>query len=147
MKLAWIVVNGPEASVSAALARLEVIADTYLSVSTPIQLAAPTLLDQRKSIQPILLDRLRANLEEIDRQVAKHKHCQRLDVEGGWYAVLRVPVTQSDEELATEILRRASVVVHPGHFYDFPTDGYLIVSLITPPEEFREGLAAMLRVV
>jgi hypothetical protein len=79
--------------------------------------------------------------------VAKHKHCQRLDVEGGWYAVLRVPVTQSDEELATEILRRASVVVHPGHFYDFPTDGYLIVSLITPPEEFREGLAAMLRVV
>jgi aspartate/methionine/tyrosine aminotransferase len=144
MKLAWIVTNGPAEVVSAALARMEVIADTYLSMNAPIQLAAPALLDQRHSIQPLLLDRVRANLSELDRALVKQKTCRRLDVEGGWYAVLRVPVTQSDEDLAVEILSRLSVLVHPGHFYDFPGDGHLIVSLITPPEDFRRGIAQVL---
>jgi aspartate/methionine/tyrosine aminotransferase len=79
--------------------------------------------------------------------VAKQKSCERLGIEGGWYAVLRVPVTQSDEDLAIDILRKASVLVHPGHFYDFPSDGYLIVSLLTPLAEFREGTERMLRVL
>jgi len=144
MKLAWIVTSGPEQAVSAALARLEVIADTYLSMSAPIQLAAPALLEQRHPIQALLRDRVRVNLGRLDRELVKQKSCRRLKVEGGWYAVLRVPVTQSDEDLAIEILRQRSVLVHPGHFYDFPSDGYLILSLITPPENFRQGIARVL---
>ncbi len=144
MKLAWVAASGPNDEVNAALARLEVIADTYLSMNAPIQLATPVLLDQRKNIQPLLLDRLRSNLEELDRQLARQKTCQRLEVEGGWYTVLRVPVTQSDEDLAIDLLRKLSVLVHPGHFYDFPADGFLVVSLITPREIFREGIERML---
>ena len=147
MKLAWIVTSGADEQVGAALARLEVIADTYLSMNAPIQLAAPVLLEQRHSVQPLVLDRVRANLSELDRGLAKHKTCRRLDVEGGWYAVLRVPVTQSDEDLAIEILRKHSVLVHPGHFYDFPSDGYLIVSLITPLQDFRKGIAKVLELL
>ena len=147
MKLAWIVTSGTDEQVDAALARLEVIADTYLSMNAPIQLAAPVLLEQRHSIQALVLDRVRANLSELDRGLAKQKICRRLDVEGGWYAVLRVPVTQSDEDLAIEILRKHSVLVHPGHFYDFPNDGYLIVSLITPLQDFRKGIAKVLELL
>ncbi len=147
MKLAWIVTSGPGEQASAALARLEVIADTYLSMNAPVQLAAPMLLEQRHSIQPLLLDRVRANLSELDRGLAKQKICRRLDVEGGWYAILRVPVTQSDEDLAIEILRKLSVLVHPGHFYDFPSDGYLIVSLITPPQNVRHGMTQVLELL
>ena len=75
------------------------------------------------------------------------KPASRLEVEGGWYAVLRVPVTQTDEELAIDILRKASVLVHPGHFFDFAGDGYLIVSLLTPTAGFREGIARTLRLL
>jgi alanine-synthesizing transaminase len=147
MKVAWAVTSGPQDQVSDAMARLEIIADTFLSMNAPLQLATQTLLEQRKSIQPMLIDRLRANLEELDRQLAKQRACKRLDVEGGWYAVLRVPVTQSDEDLAIEILRRFSVLVHPGHFYDFPQDGYLVVSLITPNDTFREGIRRALELL
>lgn len=147
MKMSWVVASGPEDKVQGALARLEVIADTYLSMNAPIQWAAPALLEQRKSIQLLLLDRLRTNLEELDRELARQKACTRLDAEGGWYAVLRVPATQSDEDLAIDLLRKVAVLVHPGHFYDFASDGYLVVSLITPPEEFREGVRRVLGVL
>lgn len=139
MKLAWIATSGPDTAAIAAMDRLEVIADTYLSMNAPIQLAATVLLEQRKNIQPLLLDRVRANLADLDDQVAQQKSTQRLQVEGGWYAVLRVPVTRTDEDLAIALLRQASVLFHPGHFYDFPSDGYLILSLLTQPGEFREG--------
>jgi len=144
MKVAWIAASGPTAEVEEAQARLEVIADTYLSMNAPIQWAVPTLLEQRESIQRQLLDRMLANLAELDRQLAAQKNCQRLSVEGGWYAVLRVPVTQTDEELAVDLLRRKSVLVHPGHFYDFPSDGYLVLSLITPESEFSRGARMVL---
>jgi len=147
MKLAWIVTSGPEQAVAEAGARLEVIADTYLSMNAPIQLAAPVFLDQRKAIQPILLDRLRANLADLDEQLKHHPACTRLQVEGGWYVVLRVPAVESDEDLAIRLLRHAQVSVHPGHFYDFPGEGYLVLSLITEPETFREGIARLLRFV
>jgi len=147
MKLAWVATSGPQDAVTEAIGRLEVIADTYLSMSAPIQLAAAVLLEQRKKIQPLLLDRVRANLAELDRQLAQQKACQRLQVEGGWYVVLRVPVTQTDEDLAIDILHQASVLVHPGHFYDFPQDGYLIVSLLTLPAQFREGTERMLLIL
>jgi len=144
MKVAWVVTSGPEDEVAAAMARLEVIADTYLSMNAPVQWAVPVLLEQRKSIQRQLLARVRANLAELDQQLAGQKACQRLIVEGGWYAVLRVPVTRSDEDLAIELVRERSVVVHPGHFYDFPGDGYLVLSLITAEGEFGEGIGRVL---
>jgi alanine-synthesizing transaminase len=147
MKVAWIATTGPTAEVEAADARLEVVADTYLSMNAPIQWALPVLLEQRKSIQQQLLARVLGNLAELDRHLAAQKACQRLNVEGGWYAVLRVPVTQTDEELAVDLLRRTSVLVHPGHFYDFPSDGYLVLSLITPEAQFAEGIGRLLEVV
>jgi aspartate/methionine/tyrosine aminotransferase len=147
MKLAWIAISGPPEIVEDAGARLEIIADTYLSVNAPIQLAAAVLLDQRKKIQPILLDRLRRNLAELDTQLASHPSCTRLQVDGGWYAILRVPVLEADEDLAIRLLKKGSVSIHPGHFYDFPNDGYLVLSLITEPADFREGIARLLQIV
>ena len=141
MKLAWLAVNGPHELKSEALSRLELIADTYLSMNAPIQLAAPALLEQRGSFQQQLMARVRANLAELDRELAGQSHISRLEIEGGWYAVLRVPATRSDEELALELLEKHDVYVHPGHFYDFPGEGYLVLSLITPEQEFQEGLA------
>jgi alanine-synthesizing transaminase len=127
------------------MGRLEVIADTYLSMNAPMQWAVPVLLEQRKNIQRQLLERVKRNLAELDRQLARQKACQRLIIEGGWYAVLRVPVTCSDEELAIELLREKRVLVHPGHFYDFPSDGYLVVSLIGDDGEFTAGLSGTLK--
>lgn len=147
IKVAWIAASGPKQQVASGMARLEVIADTFLSMNAPVQWATPALLDQRKKIQPVLLDRVRANLEELERQLSRHATCKRLEMEGGWYVVLRVPVTQSDEELAIDILRKAGVLVHPGHFYDFAQDGYIIMSLIPPTTEFREGVRRMLDVL
>jgi len=144
MKLAWIITSGPVEQVYAAMQRLEVIADTYLSVNAPIQLATPVLLDQRRSVQSFLINRLHDNLKEFNQQVSSQKTCTKLAVEGGWYAVLRVPVTQSDEDLAIAIMKNLSVLAHPGHFYDFSSDGYLVVSLITEPKEFSEGIKRIL---
>jgi alanine-synthesizing transaminase len=144
MKLAWITTSGPPAEVAPAMQRLEIIADTYLSLNAPVQLAAPILLDQRKTIQPQLMNRVRANLAELDQQLAMQKSCTRLVIQGGWYAVLRIPVTRSDEDFAIELLQRSGVLVHPGHFFDFPGDGHLILSLIAVQKEFRSGIAAVL---
>ena len=145
MKVAWIATSGPAAEVEAALARLEVISDTYLSMNAPIAWAVPALLKQRTSIQQQLLDRVRANLAELDRQLAAQPTCHRLSAEAGWYAILRVPVMQTDEELVVDLLRRKSVLVHPGHFYDFPRDGFLVLSLITAEAEFQEGIMRLLQ--
>ena len=147
MKLAWIATSGPEVLTREAMARLEVIADTYLSMSAPTQFAAEAMLEQRKRLQPALWKRALANLVELDRQLAAQKACTRLDVEGGWYAVLRVPATQTDEDLAIALLKECGVLVHPGHFYDFPTDGYLVVSLITPEKDFSEGIQRTLKFI
>lgn len=147
MKVAWLVTSGPESDVSAAMERLEVIADTYLSMNAPVQWAVPALLEQRHGTQEELRLRVKTNLAELDRQLASQSSCQRLCVEGGWYAVLRVPVTQSDEELAIKLVRDKGVMVHPGHFYDFPQDGYLVLSLIAPNDEFATGLARVLELL
>jgi aspartate/methionine/tyrosine aminotransferase len=147
MKVAWIATSGPAAEVEPAQSRLEIIADTYLSMNAPVQWATPVLLEQRKSIQKQLLTRVLANLKELDRQLAGQTACQRLSVEGGWYAVFRIPVTQTDDEFAVDLLRRKSVLVHPGHFYDFPSDGYLVLSLITQKEDFAEGVHQILELV
>jgi len=147
MKVAWIAVSGPPALKNEALARLEVIADTYLSMNAPLQLALPTMLEERDHIQPQLMQRVQTNIAELDQQLVAQKLCQRLDVEGGWYAIVRVPVHGSDEELAIALLRQKNVLVQPGHFYDFAADGYLVVSLITPGPEFAEGVKRLLALI
>lgn len=144
MKVAWIATSGPVDLKRASLDRLEVIADTYLSMNAPMQHAIPVLIEQRRSFQSQLIDRLRRNLAELDRALAAQKLCRRLDVQGGWYATIRVPVTRTDEELAIELLQHSDVLVHPGHFFNFPSDGYLIVSLMTPEPTFTEGVHRLL---
>jgi alanine-synthesizing transaminase len=144
MKVAWLVTGGPEELKAQALDRLEVIADTYLSMSAPIQCAIPEFLEQRHEFQRQLVSRVRGNLSELDRLLSAQKACSRLALEGGWYAVLRVPATLTDEEVALDLLEKEGVYVHPGHFYDFPSDGYLIVSLIAPEREFAEGVKRLI---
>jgi len=144
MKAAWLIAGGPPQWKCEALARLEVIADTYLCVNAPVQLAIPSFLEQRHAFQQQVISRVRRNLAELDRQLAAQKTSSRLIVEGGWCAVLRVPATRSDEDLAIELLTTRGVSVHPGHFYEFPPDGYLVASLITPERNFAEGTGRLL---
>jgi alanine-synthesizing transaminase len=146
MKAAWLTASGPEQLKAQALSRLEIIADTFLSMNTPVQLAIPRFLDLRHEFRKQLMARVRRNLTELDVQLAAQSSCARLAVEGGWYAILRVPVTRSDEDLAIDLLTNQGIYVHPGHFYDFPTDGFLIVSLITPADDFDEGVRRVLSV-
>jgi alanine-synthesizing transaminase len=140
MKLAWTVVSGPEAAVQTAVDRLEIIADTYLSPSTPVQLALPKFLSLRHSLQAQLQQRISANLSVLDSLLHESKSLAHLDREGGWYAILRVPVTATDDDLTVALLERCSVLVHPGHFFNFARDGFLVLSLITPEQQFQEGL-------
>ncbi|HUS18464.1 MAG TPA: pyridoxal phosphate-dependent aminotransferase [Terriglobales bacterium] len=144
MKVAWMVVSGPAPAQKEAISRLEIIADTYLSLNTPVQAAMPELLNMRHRFQEQLNSRLRNNLDELDRRLQSSASCRRLEVVGGWYATLRVPATQSDEDLAISLMEKHGVIVHPGHFFDFPADGYLVVSLMTPEEDFREGIKRVL---
>ena len=144
MKAAWLITSGPEELKAQALARLEVIADTFLSMNAPVQLAMPVFLELRHGFQMQAMARVRKNLAELDQQLLAQGSCSRLEMEGGWYAILRVPVIRSDEDLAIDLLNAQGVYVHPGHFYDFPADGYLIVSLITPDQDFKEGIKRVL---
>jgi hypothetical protein len=116
-------------------------------MNTPVQLAASELLAQRKQIQPIVGDRLRSNLAHLDRQLVDNPSCSRLQVEGGWYVILRVPAIESDEEMAIRLVREGGVNVHPGHFYDFPQEGYLVLSLLTAPSIFSTGVSRLLPLV
>jgi len=147
MKIGWIAAAGPDALVGEAIARLEIIADTYLSLNAPVQHALPTLLAQRGVMQPQIMRRIEENVRKLDEQLKPQNLVSRLEVEGGWCAVLRVPAVQSDEELAIRLLEGYSVLAHPGHFYDFPDDGYLVVSLLTRAEEFAEGIRRIVQCV
>ncbi len=140
MKAAWLIVSGPEPSKAQALARIEVIADTYLSMNAPIQWALPALLGLRRQFQMQLMVRVRENLAELDRQLAGQKACSRLEVEGGWNAVIRVPATHSDEELSIELLATKGLYAHPGYFYEFPSYGHLVVTLISAEAAFAKGI-------
>ena len=144
MKAAWLIISGPEELKREALARLEVIADTYLSMNALVQLALPVFLEQRHGFQSQLLSRVRRNLAELDRQLANQKICTRLALEGGWYAVLRVPATRSEEDLAIDLLTSRGVLVHPGHFYDFPSEGYQVISLIAAEATFSQAVSDLL---
>ena len=145
IKAAWIIASGPAALLADALARLEVIADTYLSPNAPVQWAVAELLATRHAIQRQLGERVSRNLAELDAQLKHSSIVSRLALDAGWYAVLRTPSSRSDEEIAIAILQQERVLVHPGHFFDFPDAGYLVVSLITLEDEFREGMRRVLR--
>ena len=144
MKLAWTVVSGPEDLLQHALARMEVIADTYLSVSAPLAHALPMLLELRRQIQPRIRAQVAANLRYVDGQLTPSKPVSRLRCDGGWCLILRVPATRSDESWAVELLAREQVLVHPGHFYDIPSDGYLVLSLLPSPDVFQQGISRTL---
>jgi alanine-synthesizing transaminase len=144
MKAAWLVISGPQPWKNEALARLEVIADTYLSVNAPVQLAIPRFLEQRDGFQKQMLSRVRRNLAELDRQLAAQRAVSRLEVEGGWCAVLRVPAPHSDEDLAVALLNARGIYVHPGHFYDFPLERFLILSLLTHEPEITKAVSEIL---
>lgn len=143
MKVAWVIASGPETEKKAALERLEIIADTYLSLNSPTQWAFAELLEQRNSVRPQVLQRVRENWNCLQAAVRKANECELLDVEGGWYAVLRVRSEWTDEELAIELLRKTHTLVHPGHFYDFAEDGNIVLSLITPTQDFRRGVSCL----
>ncbi len=142
MKLGWIVVDGPPAGRDEALRGLEWVADLFLSVSTPVQVALPRLLAARGSCQARGRERGAANLAALDRLVAARPELSVLAAEGGWTAVVRVPRTRTEDEWALGLLRR-DVVVHPGHFYDFAGEGYLVLSLIPEPDVFHAGCARL----
>jgi aspartate/methionine/tyrosine aminotransferase len=140
MKAAWMVVTEPQSG--AALDRLEVIADTFLSMSAPVQCALPAWLEGRASIQRQIRARVAANLAELDRQLDRLPAVSRLKVEGGWYAVLRIPALAPDEQTALALLERG-VWVHPGYFFAMPDSGWLVVSLLGPVEEFARGVCGL----
>jgi alanine-synthesizing transaminase len=142
MKLGWIVASG--AGHEAALDRLELIADTYLSVATPVQVALPKLLSAAAGVRAQIINRTRANLELL-RQRTQHSAARPLNVEGGWYAILQVPRTHSEEEWAIRLLDRHNVLVQPGFYYDFESEAFLVLSLLTAPEIFAEGLDRMIQ--
>ena len=136
MKAAWIVAAGPEAQT--ALERIEVIADTFLSMNAPVQGAVPAWLEGRTAIQDQVRRRVAANLTELDFQMARAPLVQRLAVEGGWYAVLHIPALEPDEQTVLSLLEHG-VWVHPGYFFGMAPSGWLVVSLLGPADEFREG--------
>jgi aspartate/methionine/tyrosine aminotransferase len=140
MKAAWIVTTGPQQN--EAMQRLEVIADTFLSMNAPVQWALPKWLAKRNGIQRQILRRVQANLAELDRQLEGQSLIRRLEVEGGWYAVMRIPALQSDQKTVLELLDKG-VWVHPGYFFGMEEAGWLVVSLLGPEAEFSEGTATL----
>ncbi len=150
LKLAWIAASGPEPVLRDALARLEVLADTYLSVGTPVQLALPELLAARGEVQRAVRERTRENLGALDDAIAELGDAsvvRRLPADAGWYAILEVPRIHADDAWIALLLERARAIVHPGYFFDFPADGSLVVSLLPPPDVFRAAIARVLDVV
>ena len=140
MKVAWIFSQGPQPALHEALSRLEVIADTFLSMNAPLQHALPALLAARHKMQRQILERTRANLVALDAQLSRQSLITRLHAEAGWYAILRVPALAADEETAVRLLQEQRVLVHPGSFYGMPAQGWLVLSLLPREEEFRLGV-------
>jgi alanine-synthesizing transaminase len=142
MKAGWIAASGPPGLLDEAMARLEVVADTYLSVNTPVQLALPRLLALRDRIRPPLMARLTANRRELERALAGSA-ATPLATDGGWSAVVRVPRHPGEEERVLRLLERHGLRVHPGFYFDFPDEAFLVVSLLGPEEAFARGAAIL----
>jgi aspartate/methionine/tyrosine aminotransferase len=141
VKLGWIAMSGDATLVRAALPRLELICDTYLSVSTPVQLAARQLLARGSDVRAQIQARCRANLAHCAALVSERPACTLLHAEGGWYAVIQVPTLEPEEDLTLALLRETAVLAHPGYFFDFPRESFVIVSLLTAEDAFSEGVS------
>lgn len=144
MKVGWMVLSGPRQQCAEARGRLELIADTYLSVSSPVQHALPGLLALGGPVQEQIRARIRLNLAHMREAIPPGSPARLLHVEGGWYATLEVPRTLSEEQWVLELLAQDHVLVQPGYFYDFEREAYLILSLLTPRERFSRGLERIL---
>lgn len=140
MKLGWIGVAGEPALAAEAMARLELVLDAYLSVATPVQHALPTILATRRTAEGAIRERTRKNLAVVRETMRRAPAASVLDVEGGWYAIVRVPETQTDEEWALELVEKDSVHVQPGYFFDMGRGAYLVVSLLTPESVMGQGM-------
>jgi histidinol-phosphate/aromatic aminotransferase/cobyric acid decarboxylase-like protein len=140
MKAAWIAATGP--AQASALERLEVIADTFLSMNAPVQCALSAWLAGRHAIQDQVRERTAANLTELDRQLERVSAVQRLIVEGGWYAVLRIPALEPDENAVLALLEQG-IWLHPGYFFGMAESGWLVISLLTPLQEFSTGVTSL----
>jgi aspartate/methionine/tyrosine aminotransferase len=143
VKLGWMAVSGPDDLASAALERLAMIGDTYLSVSTPVQVGAPQLIAAGREIRGAIQARLDRNLGVLRSAIGGHPSIALLDPEAGWSAVLRVPAVESEEALVLRLLRDARVLVHPGYFFDFAHEAFVVVSLLPVPAIFDEGVARL----
>jgi alanine-synthesizing transaminase len=144
VKLGWVVVDGPPHLVRETLERIDLICDTYLSVSTPVQVAASRLIETGRVIRAAIGPRLDRNLHELRRRLAASPSISLLEPEGGWSAVLRVPATQPEEALVLRVLEEAHVIVHPGYFFDFAHEAFVVLSLLPEPRVFDEGVDRLL---
>jgi alanine-synthesizing transaminase len=144
LKLGWIGVAGPDALVTEAMDRLETICDAYLSVATPVQAAAPELIRAGEAIRAQIQQRVRGNCRHLLEIAAEQALCSVLPVEAGWYAVVQVPAVETEETLALGLLARTGVLVHPGYFFDFEREAFLVLSLLPDPAVFASGVAALL---
>lgn len=145
VKLGWIAVSGPPALVNAAIDRLEFIADTYLSVSTPVQAAAPELFASGAAVRAQISDRVTRNYGSLIERASRVPSCRVLRSEGGWYAVLQVPSLRPEEDLVLELLRQDHVLTHPGYFFDFTRESFLVASLLPAELVFDAGVDCILR--
>jgi alanine-synthesizing transaminase len=144
LKLGWIAVDGPDQVVDEALQRLELICDTYLSVSTPVQVAAPDLIAGGAGPRTQVLERVRSNYQTLRELASRHASVGVLNTDAGWSAVIRVAARASEEAMTLDLLERESVVVYPGFFFDFPREAFLVVSLLPESAEFHEGIRRVL---
>jgi aspartate/methionine/tyrosine aminotransferase len=146
VKLGWMGISGPDAHVAGAVERLSVIGDTYLSVSTPVQVAAAQLIAAGREVRAVIQGRLERNLGVLRSAIAGHPSIALLEPEAGWSAVLRVPAVQSEEALVLRLLRDAHVLVHPGYFFDFAHEAFVVVSLLPEPAALEEGVARLVTI-
>lgn len=144
VKLGWIAVDGPAALVGAALERLELICDTYLSVSTPVQVAARALIASGAAARRQVSSRVRGNYNQLRTAATDHPSVDVLHADGGWTAVVRIPAVSSEEDIVLRLIEDDGLVVHPGFFFDFPHEAFVVVSLLPEPELFAEGVRRLL---
>jgi aspartate/methionine/tyrosine aminotransferase len=144
LKLGWIAIAGPAPLVNETTTRLELICDTYLSVATPVQHAAPSLLAAAPVVRDQIARRVRSNRAWLCDTLTRTPEIELLNADGGWYGVLRVPATVGEEQLALELLTRHHVLVHPGYFYDFAHEAFLVVSFLPTPERFAAGITRLI---
>jgi alanine-synthesizing transaminase len=147
VKLGWMALGGPAALVGPALERLEIVCDAYLSVSTPVQTAARELIERAAAVRAQIQGRIAANYRRLAGQLAGAPACSLLRAEGGWSAVIQVPSFGSEEDLVLALVEQAGVLAHPGYFFDFSRESYLVVSLLPPEPVFADGIDRILRYI